>query len=64
MDIRVLRQPHSSQYGIYVDGKLIEGGFFSRNAALDTSYEYHGRSEDKTIVSHRGVCVGNPQEDY
>jgi hypothetical protein len=27
----------SKNWGIYIDGKLVEGGFFSKEAALDTA---------------------------
>ena len=31
----------STQWGIYVDGLLIEGGFFTRGNALRASVQYH-----------------------
>lgn len=34
-DILVARQPGSKQFGVYVNGKLEEGGFFSQAAAYD-----------------------------
>lgn len=31
------------QWGVYLSGILIEGGFFSRAAAEDCAYEYNSR---------------------
>lgn len=38
--IKVRKMENSSQFGIYLDGELVEGGFFSKDAALDAAAEY------------------------
>jgi hypothetical protein len=30
----------SERFGVYVNGKLVEGGFFSKAAADDAAWEY------------------------
>lgn len=40
--IEVKRQTESGskQWGVYVNGRLLEGGFFSRDAARETAEDY------------------------
>lgn len=39
-NVKVKRQPGLRTWGIYVNGQLVEGGFFSRDAAIEASSEY------------------------
>lgn len=38
--IKVRKMENSSQFGIFIDGELVEGGFFSKDAALEVASEY------------------------
>jgi len=42
MNIKVKQQKElgSKQWGVYVNGELIEGGFFRKSAAEDWAWEY------------------------
>ncbi len=39
-EVRVQRQPQSRRWGIYVNGGVVEGGFFDRQAALEAARDY------------------------
>ena len=40
--VTVRRMENSKQYGVYLDGELVEGGFFSKEIAMDVAAEYAG----------------------
>ena len=60
----------SNQWGIYVDGKLVEGGFFSKSAAEEASVQYskdeaydpldpENIAEEKELAKARGVAAAD-----
>lgn len=60
----------SNQWGIYVDGKLVEGGFFSKSAAEEASVQYskdeaydpldpENIAEEKELAKARGAAAAD-----
>lgn len=53
--IEVKRQQGSKQWGVYVNGRLVEGGFFERDAAREVAEEIARDTGSGSVDSGRAA---------